>query len=522
MSHDFRNEPHIDWNAKNVTAMKIALHSIKKYFGRHCPVLIDGKDMRKSNDRLFSLDPSRVERVFGTAGAADKVDVEYAAGIAKRAWDSWRNLTVAQKSDVFLKAAKIFRENKFKLAANIVFEVSKSWDAAISEVEEAINFIEFYRKAMIDMSEVIPHQPWIKSEKNYSRFIQRGITGIIKAWNFPVGLTTEAIVASLAASSPVLFKPAEQSPICGFEVVKYFLEAGVPTGVLAYLPGFADTGKAIVSSPMMTQITFTGSREVGMHIYETAAKNPSYFGPKKVDLELGGNNSMIVGESAMHDGVVKDVVISKFGFMGQKCSALQRLIVISENLSDPGWLTRLNEAMLSMQIGHPENPAHRHSALIDETAYDRYNSKLEILEKNYHGVVHQTSLGGGYFVRPGIFTNVPHDSPLVQEEVFGPLLFVFKARNIAEAVALANQTDFALTSGIHTESEAEIQYFLENIESGNPYVNRPITGSQVGRQPFGGYKSSGFGEKVGSPDRLRFFMNHQSVAINLKRHGTIL
>ncbi|MBI2035955.1 MAG: aldehyde dehydrogenase family protein [Candidatus Liptonbacteria bacterium] len=523
MSENFWNEPHVDWNKESIAAMEEGLKRARKSFGRYCPVMIDGKAMRESQELIYSFDPAYQGRVVGIAGVADAAEVEFAAEVALRAFNSWKNRKIESIADILQKVGNIFRERKFELAPLIVFEVSKSWDEAVSEVEEAIDFIELYRESMIKFSEPVIHQPWIRSEKNYSYFIPRGITGVVKGWNFPVALPVESIVASLAAGSPALFKPAEQSPVCGMEVVRYFLDAGVPAGLIAYLPGFADTGKAIVASPLVTQITFTGSREVGMQIYETAAKNPSRFGPKRVDLELGGNNLMIVGESAIHDKVVKDIIISRFGYNGQKCSALQRLIIINQQGNEAKWVERLDEAVLSLQIGHPEDPIYRYSALIDEAARDKYLAKMKASIKiASKSVVHASGCdGNGYFVSPAIFTGIPHESKLTQEEVFGPMLFVFNVKNIEDAVKLANSTDFALTAGIHTELGSEKDYFVKHCESGNKYVNRPITGSHPGRQPFGGHKFSGFGEKVGTPERLKFFMNSESVSVNLESRGTV-
>lgn len=537
---EFRNEPHIDWSRKeNISEMEKALREVRRQFGRVYPAVIGGKEYTAKR-KLVSFDPAfnsfqagweiNCPNV-GESFISDDTLVNKALQSALLAFSLWRHEPISKRAEILKKVANTIRERKFFIAAWLVYEVSKTWDEAIAEVEEAIDFVNLYTEAASEYSE-LSFQPFIRAEKNFGKFVPRGITAAISTWNFPFALSVEKIVASLVAGCPVLFKPAEQAFVIGWEVVRCFLDAGVPQELIAYLPGDGETGALLVKSPFVNQISFTGSKEVGLRILRVAQQTPGFDGPKRVDVEMGGNNASLVFESAIRDMAIADWIKSKFGFNGQKCSALQRGIIVGspKNRWVREFISRLGEAAESLNMGHPQFSENSCTGLIDLDAYNRMREKMVMLVKTLGK--ESVICGGddfpemeGWFINPTIFQVSPEQMlrhPLIKEEIFGPVLFVCRVDDFESAIKLANSSDAALTAGIHTESKTEIDCFLESIQAGNIYVNRTITGALVGRQPFGGYKYSGLGDKVGSVHRLRFFMNEVSVSINLERHGMIL
>lgn len=524
----FVNEPHVDWALEsNREKMRKALIAAKCNFGGIYPILIDGKECEGSI-AIYSADPARKNRLLGLTFNADRGHVDGAVSIARSCWSGWKNLSGERRGEILFKAAEIMSDKKFKLAAFLVYEISKTWDEAVGEIEEAIDFTRLYAFAAAEYEKEIKRQPNLRCEKNYTKYISRGITAAISSWNFPFSLLVEKIASSLAAGCPILVKPAEQSPISGWHAARCFLEAGVPPGLVAYLPGGAETGKLLVELGLVTQVTFTGSKETGISIAKSAAGASFSCGFKRVDLETGGNNTMIICPSADLEKAAEDVIRSKFSFNGQKCSALQRLIIIGD-FKDKRIAEFIEKLSVeSLKIGHPENPEVTVSALIDEDAQNSVNQKIKIFKDFSGGICFRESKSApvkeGAFVNPIIFFNIPQplaSHEIVSEEIFGPALFVFCADNLIEAVKFANFSEFGLTAGIHSELDEEIDYFVENIKAGNIYVRRPIVGAVVDRQPFGGIKFSGMGRKIGAPERLEFYLDEVSVSKNLLSHGML-
>lgn len=525
-AHGFINEPHIDWTLEaNRKSMKEALLAVKSNFGRTYPIIVNGRGFASSTI-LQSFDPAREDILLGTTYSANKDHIIRAADEALSSWDNWKKLGSQKRSEIILKTADIVSRKKFELASWLVYEISKSWDEAMGEVEEALDFLRFYALMAEEYDKKTERQPWIRSEKNYTRYSSRGTTAVISSWNFPFSLLVEKIASSLLAGCPVLVKSAEQSPITGWLAVRCFLEAGVLPGVIAYLPGGAVTGKTIISLDSITQITFTGSKEVGLLIAKSAAES-SKFGFKRVDLETGGNNAMIICPSADLDKALSDVMHSKFSFNGQKCSALQRLILVGDKKDK--WISDFIEriSIESLEIGHPENPEITITALINKDAQNVFNQKIQEFKKTESMLIYKErsdALEGGAFVNPIIFYNIPDQlttNEVLNEEIFGPALFVICMPNIATAVKYVNAGAFGLTAGIHSELEEDINYFILNIRAGNIYIRRAMVGAKVDRQPFGGIKFSGMGHKVGTAERLKFYLDEVSVSKNLLSHGLL-
>ena len=522
--NEFRNEPHIDWtNPDNRKRMLEALEKRKITCQKTYPIIVDGRGYITS-EILSSYDPADKNRLVGVTFQPDKLLITCAEKSAEHAGQSWRKLPWEKRAEYLLKTAQIVREKKFEMAALLVYEISKTWDEALGEIEEAIDFLELYARAALKYGKDTTRQPYVQAECNLTRFRPRGTTAAISTWNFPFSLSVEKIAASLAAGCPVLFKPAEQAPIVGWHTTKYFLDAGISPELLAYLPGGKEVGNILITLPSVTQISFTGSEKVGRLIEKSALETSGKLGIKNSDLEMGGSNSLIICPSADLDEAMAGVIRSRFSFNGQKCSALQRLILVGSR--DDQWIKNFISriSLGSLKIGHPENPENNLlTAVIDGAAHQRITERIQRISQKGIDTIEKADIPkGGWFARPVVFYNLPwefYGHPDIQEEVFGPVLFILNASSLDRALEIANSTRYGLTAGIYTGSTGDIDYFLEKIQAGNVYINRPIVGAMVDRQPFGGIKCSGKGKKVGTKEHLKFYLNEMTISQNLLSRG---
>jgi RHH-type proline utilization regulon transcriptional repressor/proline dehydrogenase/delta 1-pyrroline-5-carboxylate dehydrogenase len=291
---------------------------------------------------------------------------------------------------------------------------------------------------------------------------------------------------------------------------------------MQYLPGPGETvGAYLVEHPGVALIAFTGSKEVGLKIWEAGGRTaPGQVQLKKVICEMGGKNAIIVDSDADLDEAAPAILASAFGYQGQKCSAASRLIVIEPMVGR--LLGRLTDAASNLKIGPPEDPASVVGPVIDQTAFERITAFIEAA-KSYAALAYSAPVpaGPGYFIGPAIFRDVPPDSPLAQEEIFGPVLAVIGARDLDEALKIANGTAFALTGGFFSRSPRNIERVKRDFDVGNLYINRGITGALVGRHPFGGSRMSGGGTKAGGSDYLQNFLIPRAVTENLIRRGFV-
>jgi len=413
----------------------------------------------------------------------------------------------------------ILDRRRFELSAVEVFEVGKPWAEADGDIREAMDFCRFYAHQMrlIGRPRLTQHVP---GEESYQHYWPRGVALVIAPWNFPMAILCGMVTAALVTGNTVIMKPAEPSAILGALLMEVFEEAGIPPGVLNFLPGHGSViGAHLVDHPDIEMIAFTGSREVGLSIWESAGKTrPGQHELKRVVCEMGGKNPVIVDSDADLDETIVDTIYSAFGYQGQKCSACSRLIVLAENYDRV--MERLIAAAASLRVGNPEEPGITVGPVIDEKAYRRI---LEVIEQGkaeatlaFQGKNFPST---GYFIPPTIFTDVKPEMTLSQCEIFGPVLSVLKARDLDEAIAIANDTDYALTAGFFSRSPANIERAKAELVAGNVYVNRSCTGAVVGRHPFGGFKMSGGGTKAGGADYLLNFVVPRVVTENIMRHG---
>nr|WP_199299772.1 MULTISPECIES: L-glutamate gamma-semialdehyde dehydrogenase [unclassified Coleofasciculus] len=493
-----------------------ALQTMREQLGKTYLPLIDGEYVNTS-DLVDSVNPSNPSEVVGKIGLISVEQAEQAIQAAKAAFANWRRTPVPERAGVLRKAADLMEKRRAELSACMVLEVGKPVRECDGEVSEAIDFCRYYADEMERLD--AGHHYDIAGETNRYNYQPRGISLIISPWNFPLAIPTGMTVASLVAGNCTLLKPAEVSSVITAKLSEILVEAGIPRGVFQYVPGKGSTvGAYMVKHPDVHMITFTGSQEVGCRIYADAAiLQPGQKHLKRVIAEMGGKNAIIVDESADLDQAVQGVVQSAFGYSGQKCSACSRVIVL-EPIYD-AFVERLVEATRSLNVGPAEAPSTQVGPVIDANARDRILEYIEKGRQEAKVALEMPAPNNGYFIGPTIFSEVSPEATIAQEEIFGPVLAVMRVKNFEEAIAVGNNTNFALTGGLYSRTPSHIQQAESEFEVGNLYINRGITGAIVARQPFGGFKLSGVGSKAGGPDYLLQFLEPRVVTENIQRQG---
>jgi RHH-type transcriptional regulator, proline utilization regulon repressor / proline dehydrogenase / delta 1-pyrroline-5-carboxylate dehydrogenase len=498
--------------------MRTALREVRARFGQKHPLVIDGKEIW-TDKLLKSVNPSAPDEIIGYVAEAGIPETERAVKAARRAFETWARTPVEERCRLLERAAAILDRRRFELSAVEVFEVGKAWAEADGDIREAMDFCLFYAHQMrlIGYPRLTQNVP---GEESYQHYWPRGVALVIAPWNFPVAILCGMVTAALVTGNAVIMKPAEPSAILGSLLMEVFQEAGVPPGVLNCLHGRGSViGAYLVDHPDVEMIAFTGSREVGLRIWESAGKTrPGQRELKRVVCEMGGKNAVIVDSDADLDETIVDTIYSAFGYQGQKCSACSRLIALEENYERV--MHRLLAAAASLRVGNPEQPGITVGPVIDETAYHRIQEIIEKGKTEATLAFQATNIPDkGYFIPPTIFTDVKPEMTLSQCEIFGPVLSVLKARDLDDAIRIANDTDYALTAGFFSRSPANIERVKAELVAGNVYVNRSCTGAVVGRHPFGGFKMSGGGTKAGGNDYLLNFLVPRVVTENIMRHG---
>ena len=516
----FQNEPHSDFSRQEVREQfQQALEDVAAELGGEYPLVIAGKAV-ESRKTIVSLSPSHKRQIVGTVSSATADHAEQAIDAATRTLTSWRKVTASHRAEYLELIAAEMRNRRFELAAWMVYECGKPWAEADGDVAEAIDFCMFYAMQMRDLA--VSVQCDYPGEENSYSYRSRGVCVVIAPWNFPLAILTGMTVAALVTGNTVIMKPAEQSSVVAAKLMEMVRDAGVPDGAVNYLPGLGEEiGPVLVGSPGVNIIAFTGSLEVGLSINRLAADtDPRQPGVKRVIAEMGGKNPIIVDDDADLDEAVQGVIGSAFGYSGQKCSACSRVIVLDSCYES--FLDRLRKATESLVVGPAEEPSTTVGPVIDAEAQARISDYLEIGKDECTTVV-AADVGElaeqGYYIGPHVFSDVDSESRLAQQEVFGPLLAVIRAGSIDEAFRIANSTDFALTAGMYSRSPKNLERARQEIQAGNLYLNREITGALVQRHPFGGFKMSGIGSKAGGHDYLLQFLLPVCVSENTLRRG---
>jgi RHH-type proline utilization regulon transcriptional repressor/proline dehydrogenase/delta 1-pyrroline-5-carboxylate dehydrogenase len=498
--------------------MLSALAGVRGSFGGSYPLMIG--ETRVSDRPLAEVHcPAEPQTVVGRVAQATPADVDAAVGLARDGFPSWRDRPAAERGAILRRAADMLEERRHELAAIMVYESGKPWREADSDVAEAIDYLRYY--AQEGERHALPRAVGaVLGEDNEYVYQGWGVAGIIAPWNFPLAIITGMSVAALAAGNAAILKPAHPSPIIAYHLAEILRTAGVPPAVVQYLPGRGDeVGRALAEHPGVDIIAFTGSTGVGLSIMAEAAQiRPGQRNVKRVIAEMGGKNAIIIDDDANLDEAIAGTMTSAFGYAGQKCSACSRLVVVGSAYAEV--LERLRNAVASLIVGPPDDPATVVPPVINAAARDKIMRYVDAGKRTSRLLVEGAMPSGpGYYVRPTVFTDVPLDSPIACEEIFGPVLVVFHARDFDEAIAIATASSFALTGGVFSRSPRHIELARAKFRVGNLYINRKITGAIVGRQPFGGLAMSGTGDKAGGPDYLLQFMEPRVVSENTARRG---
>ncbi|RCJ15959.1 hypothetical protein A6S26_06605 [Nostoc sp. ATCC 43529] len=493
-----------------------AFAAVRQQLGKTYLPLINGEYVNTSQF-VDSLNPSNFSEVVGKVGLISVEQAEQAMQAAKAAFPGWRKTPVQERAKILRKAADLMEERRAELSAWMVLEVGKPVKEADGEVSEAIDFCRYYADEMERLDKGVIYD--IPGETNRYIYQPRGIAVVISPWNFPLAIACGMTVAALVSGNCTLLKPAETSSVIAAKLTEILIDAGFPKGVFQYVPGKgSQVGAYLVNHPDTHVIAFTGSQEVGCRIYADAATlKPGQKHMKRVIAEMGGKNAIIVDESADLDQAVVGVVQSAFGYSGQKCSACSRVVVL-EPIYDV-FVQRLVEATKSLNIGEAELPSTQVGPVIDANARDRIREYIEKGKAEAQLALELPAPEHGYFIGPVIFSEVSPNAVISQQEIFGPVLAVIRAKDFQEALAVANGTNYALTGGLYSRTPSHIQQAQTEFEVGNLYINRTITGAIVARQPFGGFKLSGVGSKAGGPDYLLQFLEPRAVTENIQRQG---
>jgi 1-pyrroline-5-carboxylate dehydrogenase len=510
----FKNAPFTDFTrSENRQAQMEALEKVKRELGQAYPLIIGGKKI--ANEATFaSRNPSQPDQVIGYFSSATVEQVDTAVKSAAVAFETWKQVNAEERAGYLFAAADLLKARRFEFNAWMIYEVGKSWPEADGDTAEAIDFLEFYSREMIRLAE---GEPLVKleGEDNQLVYIPLGVGAVIPPWNFPAAIMVGLISAAFVTGNTVVLKPASTSPMIAWQFMRILEEIGLPAGVVNYLTGSGSTiGDALVEDAQVRFIAFTGSRDVGLRINELAAKpQKGQRWLKRTILEMGGKDAVVVDETADLDAAAEGIVSSAFGFQGQKCSAGSRAIIV-EKVYDQV-LQRVIEKTKKLTMGDVTKPETYMGPVVDENAMKKITDYIEVGKKEGRLAVGGGHHGPGYFIEPTVIADVNPQARIAQEEIFGPVLAVIKARDFDDALHIANDTEYGLTGALYSNDEKRIERAKEEYHVGNLYFNRKCTGALVGVHPFGGFNMSGTDSKSGGKDYLLLFT--QAKAISTKK-----
>ncbi|AMX84788.1 1-pyrroline-5-carboxylate dehydrogenase [Geobacillus subterraneus] len=512
MVQPYKHEPFTDFTVEaNRQAFLAALEKVEAELGRDYPLIIGGERIM-TEDKITSINPADKAEVIGRVAKANQELAERAMKAADEAFRTWSRTSPEARADILFRAAAIVRRRKHEFSAWLVKEAGKPWREADADTAEAIDFMEYYGRQMLKLKDGIPVESR-PGETNRFFYIPLGVGVVISPWNFPFAIMAGTTVASLVTGNTVLLKPASATPVVAYKFAEVLEEAGLPAGVLNYIPGSgAEVGDYLVDHPRTRFISFTGSRDVGIRIYERAAKvQPGQIWLKRVIAEMGGKDAIVVDKEADLELAAQSIVASAFGFSGQKCSACSRAIIV-EDVYDQV-LSRVVELTKQLNVGDPAEQATFMGPVIDQNAYNKIMEYIEIGKQEG-----RLMTGGegddakGFFIQPTVFADVDPNARIMQEEIFGPVVAFAKARDFDHALEIANNTEYGLTGAVISRNRANLEKARQEFHVGNLYFNRGCTGAIVGYQPFGGFNMSGTDSKAGGPDYLILHMQAKTVS----------
>ncbi len=486
-----------------------AVAQVRQELGKTYPLFIGGKEV-VTDDTIDSINPANPDEVIGRVCQSGTKEAEEALAAAEKAFQSWRCTSPSERAEYLVRAAAIARKRIYEFSSWQVLEEGKQWAQAYNDLCEGIDFLEYYAREMVRLGE--PQDMGSYSGEINQYFYQpKGVAVVISPWNFPFAISCGMCSAAIVSGNCVVFKPSNQSPVVGHQLVEIFREVSLPEGVFNYTPGRGSViGDFLVDSPKTSIIAFTGSMEVGLRIIERAGHTPQgQSSVKKVICEMGGKNAIIIDDDIDIDKAVSGVIYSAFGYQGQKCSACSRVIVV-DAIYDK-FVERLLAAVRKLKIGPAEEPGNYMGAVIDEAAQKKILQYIALSRKEGNILYCSEVPGKGFYVPLTIVGGIRPENRLAQEEVFGPVLAIMRARNFEQALEWANSTRFALTGAVFSRNREHLERCRRQFRVGNLYFNRNCVGAMVQLQPFGGFKMSGVGTKAGGPDYLLHFMDPRSV-----------
>ncbi len=508
----FVNEPYTDFTRPEAAeAARLALAKVRAELGKRYDLLVAGQK-RQTKDQLQSVNPSNPAETIGFHSKATEQDANDAIEAAHSYFPVWAATPAEQRAEHLVRLAEVIRERKFEFDAWLVLEAGKTWPEAEGDVSEAIDFCEFYAREALKLAHPDPLVQ-LSGERDELVYLPLGVGVVIPPWNFPLAILLGMTTAALVAGNTVVIKPSSDTPTIAAKFAEAMLQAGVPAQAFSLLPGSgAAIGDILVSHPKTRFVSFTGSRDVGLHINELAAKTPKgQLWIKRVVAEMGGKDAIIVDRECDLEQAVTGVLSSAFGYQGQKCSACSRAIV-DETIYDQ-FLEQLKAKAETLTVGPAEQLDNYMGPVINSRAKETILKYIDTGKKEGRLITGGDGpQGDGYFLRPTIIADVQPKARIFQEEIFGPVLAVTKARDFDEALQFANDSEYGLTGAVYTANPKKIEKAKRQFFVGNLYINRKCTGAMVGAHPFGGFNMSGTDSKAGGPDYLLQFTQAKSIA----------
>jgi 1-pyrroline-5-carboxylate dehydrogenase len=509
---EFKNEPLTDFNVPaNRKAMEEAIRTVEGQLGRTYKIVIGGREM-EGDGTFSSTNPSRPDQVVGVFPKATVELADAAVKSAYTAFQTWSRTPARDRAELLFRLAGILRGRKHEFSAWMVHEAGKNWPEADGDTAEAIDFCEFYGREMLRYSAEQPLTR-IAGEKNELHYIPIGVGAVIPPWNFPLAILVGMTLAAVVTGNTVVLKPASDTPTIAAKFFEILQEAGMPPGVVNFLPGPGSlAGEGLVKHPLVRFIAFTGSKAVGLRINELAAKTPpGQKWVKRVVLEMGGKDFIIVNDDADVDAAAAGIVAAAFGFQGQKCSACSRAIVTAPVYD--AVLSRVIDQTRALKLGPALDPATQVGPVINADAKAKILNYIETGKAEGRLVAGGgAGAGDGHFVQPTVIADVAETARIAQEEIFGPVLAIIKAKDLDDAIRIANGTEYGLTGAVYTKDRSLIEKSKAECFAGNFYVNRKCTGALVGVHPFGGFNMSGTDSKAGGRDYLLLFLQAKAIS----------
>ncbi len=512
MLPEFKNEPVLDFAQESThRKQRDGLELVQSQVGREYDLII-GDQHLKASAKFTSINPSKRSEVIGVFQEGMPEHAARAVEAAYETYQTWKRASARERAEILFRAANLLRKRRFECNAWMILEVGKSWAEADADTAETIDFCEFYGREALRYA---GPQPLVRipGEDNELRYIPLGVGAVIPPWNFPCAIMAGMTTASLVTGNTVVLKPSSDSPAVAAFFVEILREAGLPPGVVNFVTGSgAKVGNALVEHPKTRFVAFTGSKQVGLHITEQAARpRPGQIWIKRVIAEMGGKDFIIVDDDAHIEAAASGVVASAFGYQGQKCSACSRAIVHEKVY--PAFIERLVHKTREIRVGPTTDPANFMGPVINESAFNKILNYIEI--GNQEGKLIQGGHplpGEGFFIPPTIVADVDPKARIAQEEIFGPVLAVIRATDLDDAIRISNDSEYGLTGAIYCRDSRHISRAKEECHVGNLYINRKCTGALVGVHPFGGFNMSGTDSKAGGRDYLLLFTQAKSIS----------